>query len=80
MFKQTELKEELSRSQYESKLLREKLVHTERELGALRKTNQPTPKVIPDDMYQRFAHPLLEGEISNVFFLRRTRLTFSFCD
>jgi hypothetical protein len=48
----TELKEQLSRSQFESKLLREKLVHTERELGVLR-SNQPTPKAIPDDMYQR---------------------------
>jgi hypothetical protein len=47
-----ELKEQLSRSQFESKLLREKLVHTERELGVLR-SNQPTPKAIPDDMYQR---------------------------
>jgi hypothetical protein len=47
-----ELKEQLSRSQFESKLLREKLVYTERELGVLR-TNQPTPKAIPDDMYQR---------------------------
>lgn len=47
-----ELKEQLSRSQYESKLLREKLVYTERELGVLR-SNQPTPKTIPDDMYQR---------------------------
>jgi len=47
-----ELMQQLSRSQYESKLLREKLVQTERELGLLR-TSHSSPKSIPDDMYQR---------------------------
>jgi hypothetical protein len=64
-----DLKAQLSQTQIESSLLREKLLTTERELALLKSIDQPRPAAV-DDMYQRqvcSANHQLGNSISDPF-------------